>query len=120
MKTKRKTYPCDISRKQFQNIRPLLESVRKKTKPRTVDLYAIFNAVLYILKSGCQWRMLPSEYPNWKTVHTYFTIWRTPDESGRSILDACLKKISWRGPKKTGAEVLHELFNRRRAEREEY
>ncbi|MGZ8192929.1 MAG: transposase, partial [Methylobacter sp.] len=38
----RKTYPSDISREQFEQIRPLLESVRKKTKPRTVDLYEIF------------------------------------------------------------------------------
>jgi len=50
----RKTYPSDISREQFERIRPLLESVRKRTKPRTVDLHEVFNAVLYLLKSGCQ------------------------------------------------------------------
>ena len=50
----RKQYPSDISPEQFEQIRPLLESVRKRTKPRTVDLYEVFNAVLYLLKSGCQ------------------------------------------------------------------
>jgi transposase len=55
----RKTYPSDISREQFEQILLLLESVRKRTKPRTIDLYEVFCAVLYLLKSGCQWRMLP-------------------------------------------------------------
>lgn len=52
-------YPSDISRERFNEILPLLESVRKRTKPRKVDLYEVFRAVLYLLKSGCQWRMLP-------------------------------------------------------------
>ncbi len=50
----RKSYPSDISREQFERIRPLLESVRKRTKPRTVDLHEVFNAMLYLLKSVCQ------------------------------------------------------------------
>jgi hypothetical protein len=45
----RKQYSNDISPEQFEQIRPLLESVRKRTKPRTVDLYEVFNAVLYLL-----------------------------------------------------------------------
>jgi transposase len=44
-------------------VRPLLEGVRMRTKPRTVDQYEVFNAVLYLLKSGCQWRMLPEGFP---------------------------------------------------------
>ncbi len=55
----RPSYPSDISREQFEQIRPLLESARKKTAPRKVDLYDVFCAVLYLLRSGCQWRMLP-------------------------------------------------------------
>ena len=54
----RRSYPSDVSREQFERILPLLEGVRKRTKPRTVDLHEVFNAVLYLLKSGCQWRML--------------------------------------------------------------
>lgn len=50
----RKTYPSDVSRKQFEKIRPMLESARKQTKPRELDLYDVFCAVLYLLKSGCQ------------------------------------------------------------------
>ena len=61
----RKPYPSDVSREQFESIRPILEGVRKRAKPRTVDLQEVFNAVLYLLKSGCQWRMLPEGFPNW-------------------------------------------------------
>jgi len=50
----------------------LLQSVRRRTKPTTVDLYEVFCAVLYLLRSGCQWWMLPSDFPKWRTVHSYF------------------------------------------------
>ena len=116
----RRKYPSDISREMFEQIRPLLEGVRKQTKPRTVDLYEVFCAVLYLLKSGCQWRMLPTEYPKWPTVHSYFSKWSEPDTDGISALERALKKCSWRGPYKTGAQLLDELFDRRRAERQEH
>ena len=51
-------YPSDISRAQFEEIRSILESARKRTKPREVDLYEVFCGLLFVLKSGCQWRML--------------------------------------------------------------
>ncbi len=116
----RRKYPSDISREAFEHIRPLLESVRKQTRPRTVDLYEVFCAVLYLLKSGCQWRMLPGEFPKWRTVHSYFAKWSEPDSDGVSVLERALKKCGWRGPYKTGTQAHNELFDRRRAEREEY
>ena len=58
------SYPSDISREQFARILLTLESVRRRTKPRTVDLYDVFCGVLYLLKSGCQWRMLPADFPD--------------------------------------------------------
>ena len=78
----RKPYPSDVSREQFESIRPILEGVRKRAKPRTVDLQEVFNAVLYLLKSGCQWRMLPEGFPNWVTVYSYFAKWSAPDADG--------------------------------------
>ena len=86
----RKNYPSDISREQFETIKPLLESARRKTAPRRVDLYEVFCAVLYLLRSGCQWRMLPEEFPKWRTVHAYFAIWSEPREGG-SLLEQALK-----------------------------
>ena len=52
-----------VSWETFEEIRLLLKSVRKQTKPQTVGLYEVFCGVLYLLKSGCQWRTLPSEFP---------------------------------------------------------
>jgi len=88
----RKKYPSDISRDQFNKIKLILESARKKTKPRKIDLYDVFCAVLYVLKSGCQWRMLPSDYPKWNNVYAYFKIWSEKDKQGQSILEKILKK----------------------------
>ena len=89
---RRKAYPSDLSREQFEAIRPILEGVRKRTKPRTVDLHEVCNAVLYVLKSGCQWRMLPEGFPNWVTVYSYFAKWSAPGEDGVSALERALKK----------------------------
>ena len=94
----REEYPSDLSKKAFEQIRPLLEQVRKQTKPRKIDLYDVFCGVLYLLKSGCQWRMLPSEFPKWRTVHSYFAKWSEPDQDGVSALERALKKSGWRGP----------------------
>ncbi len=114
----RKSYPSDISREQFESIKPLLESARRKTAPRRVELYEVFCAVLYLLRSGCQWRMLPEDFPKWRTVHAYFTIWSEPREGG-SLLEQALKKSGWRGPRETGAQRLKHVLDRGRAEREE-
>lgn len=91
----RKAYPSDISRSQFKQIEPLLTSFKKVTKPRTVDLYEVFCAILYVLKSGCQWRMLPDGFPKWRTVHQYFLDWgRLPDDgNGQSLLGHCLATL---------------------------
>ena len=109
-----------MSREKFEQIRPILESARKRTKPRTVDLYEVWCAVLYLLKSGCQWRMLPGEYPKWRTVHSYFARWSEPDTNGVSLLERALKKSGWRGPYQTGAQRVDEVLDRGRAEREEH
>ena len=115
----RKGYPSDIKREQFEVIRPLLESARRKTAPRKVELYEVFCAVLYLLRTGCQWRALPSDFPKWRTVHSYFAIWSEPREGG-SLLEQSLKKSGWRGPRETGAQRLQHALDRGRAEREEH
>lgn len=114
----RKGYPSDIKREQFEQIRELLERARRKTAPRKVELYEVFCAVLYLLRTGCQWRALPNDFPKWRTVHSYWTIWSEPREGG-SLLEQALKKSGWRGPRATGAQRLQQLLDRGRAEREE-
>ena len=72
----------------------MLESARKRTKPRTVELFDVFCGLLYLLKTGCQWRLLPVQYPKWRTVHEYFLIWSakpSPDQPG--VLERALQDL---------------------------
>ena len=112
------SYPSDISREQFARILPTLESARRRTKPRTVNLYDVFCGVLYLLKSGCQWRMLPADFPNWRTCYKYFRQWsERPGPGQDSILEQVLKKIGWRGPAKQWTERADQLLYRGLPER---
>ena len=86
-------YPSDITVEEFEIIEPLLLKARKKTKPRRISLYDVFCAILYMLKSGCQWRMLPSDFPNYTTVRYYYDIWAEKREDGSTILEEVLKKL---------------------------
>lgn len=117
---KRKSYPSDISREKFAQIEPLLRGVRRNTKPVQLDLYEVFCAVLYLLRTGCQWRYLPPDFPKWQNVYAYWRKWTAPDLHGVSVLELALKKSGWRGPRETGAERLKHALDRGRAEREEY
>jgi transposase len=88
----RQSYTSDISREQFEQIREELENIRKTTRPRNVDLYDVFCAVLYILDNGSKWRNLPHDFPKWENVYRYFRIWSEPNEDGVSLLETLLKK----------------------------
>ncbi|MDR2523124.1 MAG: transposase [Synergistaceae bacterium] len=67
----RKAYDSDVSRERFNPISRDLEFLKKKTRPREVDLYDVFCAILYLLKNACSWRNLPHDFPNWKLVNYY-------------------------------------------------
>lgn len=69
------TYPTDLTDAQWEVIRPSVE-VQAKTGPkRRVNLRAVVNGLLYKLKSGCQWALLPRSFPPKSTVHYYFQKW---------------------------------------------
>ena len=86
-------YTSNVSREQFELIREDLANARKRTRPRTVDLYEVFCGVLYVLTTGCQWRNLTNDFQNWQTVYFYYQIWRKVDENGISLLEKVHKKI---------------------------
>jgi putative transposase len=69
-------YPTDLTDRQLQCIMPLLPSARPGGRPRSVDMAQVINAILSILVTGAQWRMLPKDYPKWQTVSYYFRRWR--------------------------------------------
>jgi transposase len=117
MKHKTYHYPSDITREQFSKIESDLASARKQTRPRTYDLYDIFNALSYVLKTVCQWRALPSDYPKWRTVHEYFCIWSEEREGQENtILDRVLKKSGGTRAYKQWKKQYDQLHYYRRSE----
>lgn len=67
-----KQYPSNLTDNQYGTILQIIGDTRK----RRHELKEIFDAVFYVLKSGCQWRMLPHDFPAWQTVYYYFRKWR--------------------------------------------
>ncbi len=66
---KRKTYPIDLSDEQWKLLYLMLPPPERFGRKRQVDLREIFNALCYLARSGCQWRMLSKEFPKWQTVY---------------------------------------------------
>jgi transposase len=69
-------YPTDLSEREWAVLAPLLPPSKPGGRPRTVDLRAILNGIFHVLRSGCQWRLLPREYGPWSTIYGYFRAWR--------------------------------------------
>jgi putative transposase len=72
----RKEYPTDLSDVEWSWLEPYLPTHAGTGRPRIHSLREILDAVFYIVRSGCAWRLLPHDFPPWKTVHHYFRIWR--------------------------------------------
>ncbi len=74
----RSPYPSDLTDPQWNRIGSLFPEPNPngRGRPRTASYREIVNASLYVLRTGCAWRMLPHDFPHWKTVYTYFRLWR--------------------------------------------
>jgi putative transposase len=70
-----KTYYTDLSDTEWERIEPHLPVPKSVGRPRLHPLREILNAIFYVLRSGCAWRLLPHDFPPWNTVHHYFRIW---------------------------------------------
>ena len=68
-------YDTDLTDAQFALVRPFLPQPKKMGRP-PADLRAVLSAILYLVRSGCQWRLLPHDFPPWSTVHTWYRRWR--------------------------------------------
>ncbi len=101
----RKRYPSDISREQFEKIREELLGAKKITHPRKYEIYDLFCAVLYLLKEGCTWRVIPHDFPKWENVRYHYDIWSNPDENGVSVLDRVLRKLVEAERQKNGSKA---------------
>jgi len=72
----RQPYDTDLADAQWALIAPLLPPVRPGGRPRTTDPREVVNGILYLVRAGCAWRLLPHDFPPWKTVYNYFADWR--------------------------------------------
>ncbi len=87
-------YPCSLTDEQFQVLAPVFDNISdsKAGRPRIHTTHLLMNAILYVLKSGCQWRMLPKDFPAWQTVYSFFRklkklgIWKMAMDSLRSLV----------------------------------
>lgn len=71
-----RNYPTNLTDAQWALIARHLPPERQGGRPRRTDLRAVVDAILYLLRTGCQWRMLPADFPPWGTVWWYFRRWR--------------------------------------------
>ena len=69
-------YPTDLTDTQWTVLAPLIPAAKAGGRPRTTDMREVVNAVFYVLRGGCQWRLLPKDFPPYQTVYDYFRSWR--------------------------------------------
>ena len=72
----RQPYPSDLSDAEWALLQPLLPAARRDVRPRKYDLREIVNAIRYLQRSGCSWRLLPHDLPPYRVVFYYFHVWR--------------------------------------------
>jgi putative transposase len=72
----RRPYLTDLSDAEWECIEGLLPTPENEGRPRLHSLREILDAIFYVVKSGCAWRLLPHDFPPWKTVYHYFRLWR--------------------------------------------
>ena len=70
------SYATDLTNSAWELVAPLLPGTQPGGRPRTTDVRAVLNAIFYLLRTGCQWRLLPREFPVWGTVYHYFRNWK--------------------------------------------
>ena len=69
-------YASDLTNAEWAVIQPHMPAAKPLGRPRGTDLRAVLDGILYIARTGCQWRMLPKDFPPFTTVQGYFYDWR--------------------------------------------
>jgi len=103
MRTQR--YPSDLTDEQWKLVEPLIP-VYPGGRPRSTAMRDVLNAILYVLRTGCQWRYLPKDFPPKSTVWGYFDEWRhngTLDTIHDTLRDKVRKHEKPRRPRRTAS-----------------
>ena len=69
-------YPTDVSDAEWAEISPLIPAARRGGRPRTTNMREALNGLLYLLRTGCQWRYLPKDFPPRSTIYNIFRQWQ--------------------------------------------
>lgn len=85
------TYPSDLTDEQWSVLEVHIPPSKHGGRHRQVDIRRVVNGIFYRTKAGCQWRMLPKEYPPWQTVYYYFAKWR--DDGTFQHINAVLRSL---------------------------
>src|SRR5215211_3200188 len=101
------TYPTDLSDAEFRHIEEHLPTANQRGRPRIHGPREILNAVFYVLKSGCPWRLLPRDFPLWRSVYHWFRAWRIDGSFERlnTALGEALRTRLGRNPQPSAAIV---------------
>ncbi|MXZ41272.1 MAG: transposase [Caldilineaceae bacterium SB0666_bin_21] len=67
----RQPYPSDLTAVQWCRLQPWLPAPKTRGRPRTVSLREVVDAIRYVLRAGCAWRMLPHDFPCWRSTATF-------------------------------------------------
>jgi len=80
-------YPSDVSDAQWEIVCRLIPRSPPRGDHRTTSMREVVNAIFYIVRGGCSWRMMPKDFPPWQTVYGYFRRWKR-DGTWQVIHDA--------------------------------
>src|SRR5215468_184365 len=69
-------YPTDLTEAEWTILAPFIPAAKPGGRPRTTDMREVVNAIFYVLRDGCQWRLLPKDFPSYQTVYHDFWTWR--------------------------------------------
>lgn len=88
----RAAYSTDLTDAQWLLVAPLIPPAKTGGRKRTTDIREVLNAIFYLLRTGCSWRLLPHDFPAWGTVHYYYWTWRK-DGAWQTIHDALRAQV---------------------------
>lgn len=105
--SKQRRYPTDLTDEQWARLQPLLPPPAATGRPRKYPLREIVNGMLYVLRGGISWRMMPPDLPGWRSVYWYFMRWRDSGlfEQINDVLRREVRVQAGRDPNPSGAVI---------------
>jgi putative transposase len=86
----RKRYPTDLTDAQWKRISRFIPQPKPGGRPRSTDIREVLNAIFYVTRTGCAWRMLPHDFPPWQTVYDFYWKWR--DDGTWALINARIRE----------------------------